>query len=271
MCLNYCKFIKLYCLISVIFVLNFLKLIYIMHLIKLSAISSTNDFLKQLSASGQLEDFTVVWAEQQTEGKGQMGGRWVSESSKNLTFSILLNGTLLKIEDLFTLNVMVANAVIKALNFFEFDHISVKWPNDILSYNKKIAGILIENNIRADGTIHSVVGIGINVMQTLFDGFPQASSIFLQYGEVVEQEQLLSKIVSLLKSSVLDLRGGAKEEWDFYHEHLFRKDVASVFETTLGQRFMGIIKNVNHHGQLVVEPEHGDLKYFNLKEIKLLY
>jgi len=242
-----------------------------MHLIKLSAISSTNDFLKQLSASRQLDDFTVVWAEQQTQGKGQMGGKWVSESSKNLTFSILLNGGHFQIDDLFTLNVMVANAVIKALDFFELDHISVKWPNDILSYNKKIAGILIENNIRADGTIHSVVGIGINVMQTLFDGFPQASSIFLQYGKAVEQEQLLSKIVSLLKHSVLKLRERAIGEWDFYHEHLFRKDVASVFENTQGQRFMGIVKKVNHHGQLVVQPEHGDFKCFNLKEVKLLY
>lgn len=271
MCLNYCKFIKLYCVISVIFVLNFLKLIYIMYLIKLSATSSTNDFLKQLSATQQLEDFTVVWAENQTEGKGQMGGKWVSESSKNLTFSILLNETSFEIEDLFTLNVMVANAVIKALNFFKLDHISVKWPNDILSYNKKIAGILIENNIRANGTIQSVVGIGINVMQTQFDGFPQASSIFRQYGVALEQELLLDKIVSFLKQSVLHLKEGAEGEWDFYHDHLFRKEVASVFENMHGQRFMAIIKNVNHHGQLVVQPEHGDVKLFNLKEIKLLY
>lgn len=242
-----------------------------MHLIKLSAISSTNDFLKQLSATRQLDDFTVVWAEQQTQGKGQMGGKWVSESSKNLTFSILLNRTSVQVEDLFTLNVMVANAVVKALNFFELDHITVKWPNDILSYNKKIAGILIENNIRADGTIHSVVGIGINVMQTSFDGFPQASSIFLQYGKTVEKEELLTKIVSLLKQSVFNLKESAREEWDLYHDHLFRKEVASVFEDVQGQRFMGIIKNVNHHGQLVVQPEHGSLKCFNLKEIKLLY
>ena len=59
-----------------------------MYLIKLNATSSTNDFLKKLAADTDLTDFTVVWADVQLQGKGQMGSVWVTEDAKNLTFSI---------------------------------------------------------------------------------------------------------------------------------------------------------------------------------------
>ena len=86
-----------------------------MYLIKLNATSSTNDFLKNLSATSNLDDFTVVWADKQLQGKGQMGSVWVTEDAKNLTFSIYLKEKMTTVDNLFTLNVVVANAVLKAL------------------------------------------------------------------------------------------------------------------------------------------------------------
>ena len=65
-----------------------------MKLIKLDAIDSTNDFLKRLSVEQSLENFTVVTAERQTRGKGQMGAKWDSETGKNLMFSVLVNNVL---------------------------------------------------------------------------------------------------------------------------------------------------------------------------------
>lgn len=242
-----------------------------MHLIKLSAISSTNDFLKQLAATQYLENFTVVWADNQTNGKGQMGSKWIVESSKNLTFSVLLKDESLKTENLFTLNIIVANAVLKALFSFELANIHIKWPNDILSYSKKIAGILIENNIKADGTIQAIVGIGINISQTDFEGFKQASSLLNQYQIEIDKEVMLNKIILFLKESFNNFEKKADEEWEFYHQNLFRKDVVSTFENINNEKFLGIIKRVNHHGQLVVQLENDDLKFFNLKEIKLMY
>ena len=159
-----------------------------MYLIKLNATSSTNDFLKHLAVKQSLSNFTVVWADVQTNGRGQMGAEWVTESSKNLTFSVLLNSLNLQTPDLFTLNVMIANAVSKALESYNLTNIWVKWPNDILSYNKKVAGILVENNIKADGSIQSVIGIGINLNQTNFELFPQGSSILNQYQRVLDKE-----------------------------------------------------------------------------------
>lgn len=240
-----------------------------MYLIKLNATSSTNDFLKQLAVKQSLSNFTVVWADVQTNGRGQMGAEWVTESSKNLTFSVLLNSLNLQTPDLFTLNVMITNAVSKALESYNLTNIWVKWPNDILSYNKKVAGILVENNIKADGSIQSVIGIGINLNQTNFELFPQGSSILNQYQRVLDKEDLLKKIVDLLETTIESFDKDVA--WAYFHKKLFRKDKVSAFEDANGTKFSGIIKGVNHHGQLEVQLENDDLQCFNLKEIKLLY
>lgn len=242
-----------------------------MNLIKLSATTSTNDYLKQLSAKQSLKDFTAVWAEVQTKGKGQMGTQWKAEASKNLTFSIFINKKELLINDLFGLNCMIANTLVEAFEYFKLTNIYIKWPNDILSYNKKIAGVLIENNIKTDGSIQTIIGIGINVLQTDFDGFPNASSILNQYGKEIDREELLIKIVSLLQDRFVNFQENIENEWQKYHKHLFRKDVVSTFENAEKEKFNGIIKEVNRQGQLVVQLEDDDLKCFNLKEVKLLY
>ena len=72
-----------------------------MRLIKLDAIDSTNDFLKRLVAAESLANYTVVSTQNQTNGKGQMGSVWTSEPGKNLTFSVLLFGVLLKVESIY--------------------------------------------------------------------------------------------------------------------------------------------------------------------------
>jgi len=242
-----------------------------MYLIKLNATSSTNDFLKKLAADTDLTDFTVVWADVQLQGKGQMGSVWVTEDAKNLTFSFYLKEKKTTADNLFTLNIIVANAVLKALISLNLTNIYVKWPNDILSYNKKISGILIENNIHANGSVSSVIGIGINCEQINFEGFPQASSIFKQYSITPDRLQLLTAIVNNIKSSLIDFENQTDDQWNYYHNHLFRKDAVSTFESKDGQLFNGIIKEVNRHGQLVLQLENDDLKCYNLKDIKLMY
>lgn len=242
-----------------------------MYLIKLSATSSTNDFLKNLSATTELKNYSVVWADVQFSGKGQMGSKWITEGAHNLTFSVYLENTVDSAEDLFTLNVIVANAVIRSLNQLNLTNIYVKWPNDILSYNKKIAGILIENSFQASGTIRSIIGIGINCEQMNFDFLPQASSIKKQYQVVPDRLQLLTLVVDYIKESMTAISDTSANEWQYYHDNLFRKDLVSTFENKNGALFNAIIKKINRQGQLVVQLENDDLKCFNLKDVKLMY
>ena len=121
-----------------------------MKLIKLDAIDSTNEFLKGLSSNQVVENFTVVTAEIQTKGKGQMGAVWVSESGKNLIMSVLVNSFLLNNNQIFDINIVTSVSIIQALKTFKIPEVSIKWPNDIMSYNKKIGGVLIENSIKSN-------------------------------------------------------------------------------------------------------------------------
>ena len=139
-----------------------------MKIIKLHTIHSTNDYLKSLTNDKLLEDFTVVWADFQSEGKGQRGSSWLSKKGKNLTFSVFLDTSFLLIEQQFYLNIITSLAVYNLLKKKMIEHVKIKWPNDILSDNKKICGILIENSFKSQAINHSVIGVGLNVNQTDF-------------------------------------------------------------------------------------------------------
>lgn len=242
-----------------------------MDIIKLNAIPSTNDYLKELAVSNALNDFTVVVADNQINGKGQMGSVWCVEPSTNLTFSVLLGCGLVSIDQIFVVNISVVNAIHKVLLSFGLDNIAIKWPNDIMSYNKKIGGILIENNLKANGDLQSIIGIGINVNQMNFDGLPQASSILKSHGIIVDKHELMIQIVSVFKEVILNLEVNKNFEWNYYHQYLFKKNIPVTFELKDQSKFTGMIKNVNQLGQLGVLNEDDVLTYYGLKEIKMLY
>ena len=97
-----------------------------------------------------LANFTVVVAENQTNGRGQRGANWEVENGKNLTFSVLIKDVLLKVEEVFNLNVIVAVSLFQTLDQLKILNLAIKWPNDILADNRKIGGILIENILKSD-------------------------------------------------------------------------------------------------------------------------
>ena len=242
-----------------------------MNIIKLNAINSTNDYLKALIVAQKLENFTAVVAEHQTKGKGQMGAVWSVEPGKNLTFSVLVKDAVPEINTIFNLNVAVALSVAKTLEYFNIPNVKVKWPNDILTGNKKIAGILIENNIGSNGGIHSVVGIGLNVNQSNFNGLPKATSMAVEVGEEFDKEQVLHKILEYLKAYVMAMQSNTTELlWDEYHLKLYKKNIPMTFEKD-NSKFMGIIKGVSRTGQLQVQLEDDSVVEYAVKEVQLLY
>ena len=137
-----------------------------MKIIKLDAIDSTNTYLRQLSSEEKLDDFTVVTAASQTAGKGQMGTKWASEKGKNLTFSVFKKVSCLENDEQFYISMATSLAIYNALKGFQIPKLAIKWPNDILSENQKICGILIENVIQNSKMTAAIIGIGLNVNQT---------------------------------------------------------------------------------------------------------
>lgn len=243
-----------------------------MKLIKLDAIDSTNDFLKRLSVEQSLDNFTVVSAENQTHGKGQMGAKWDSEIGKNLMFSIVLNNVLNNINEIYDLNVVVALSIINTLDNYNIPNLSIKWPNDILSDNKKLAGILIENTFKNNGEIYSIIGVGLNVNQINFDTLPNASSLAVIMEKEFNKEIILKQLIDSLKFNCkLFQNKSASLLWENYNNNLFKKGVPMAFSLPNETHFMGIIQGVNTSGKLEVKLENNTIKTFGIKEVQLLY
>ena len=242
-----------------------------MQIIKLNAIDSTNNYLKKLLLETVLDDFSVVVANHQTQGKGQMGSEWVSEKGKNLTFSILKSKTSLLLHQKFMLSILVSLSIVKTLEGYNIPKLAIKWPNDILSDHHKIAGILIENSIKNQQIEFSVIGIGLNVNQETFEGLPKVCSLKHILGFPVNKEELLHKLVKNLQRYFrLFSEKGAAVFTNEYESYLFRKDKPSTFMLPDESLFTGIIRGVTDSGKLQLQLEDAT-KEFNLKELTLMY
>ena len=242
-----------------------------MKLIKLDAIDSTNEFLKGISSNQILENFTVVTAENQTKGKGQMGSVWDSEPSKNLIMSVLINGFVTDINQIFDINIVVSVSVIQVLEDLNIPELSIKWPNDIMSYTKKIGGILIENSIKSNGSINSIAGLGLNVNQINFENLPKASSLAEICNTTFDKEEILLKIIENLEQNIELWYHNSDYFWSFFANKLFKKGIPMPFEDQNQQNFMGIIQGVSSNGKLEILLEDDSVSEFDIKEIQMLY
>lgn len=219
-----------------------------------------------------LTDETIVWAESQFDGRGQRGSGWVSKAGESLTFSMLKRFTNIETDQQFYINLAVSIAVADALRDLKVPHVSVKWPNDIMSDSKKLCGILIENQLVAEKIATSVIGIGINVNNESFPELPGAGSIYQTTGIKFVLEDVFNVVlVNLQKQLHLLILGNFAKLKEEYEDRLFKKDMVSVFEDSNGVKYNGIIRGVAHSGRLIVETDSGILKKYSLKEIKMCF
>lgn len=242
-----------------------------MLIIKLNATDSTNDYLKQLHKDKYLEDYTVVVTDNQTNGKGQMGAVWLSEPGKNLTFSVLAKGLVLEKQTIFDYNIAVTIAILEVLQSLNIPKLNIKWPNDILAESKKLGGILIENSVKADGTIDSIIGIGLNINQEDFVKLPTATSLKKLTQKTYDLDLLLAQIVTQIVQNLTHLYLQKTTYWNTYIAHLFKINVPVAFENNNQQKFMGIIKGVTPEGKLSVQLEDDSVATYGLKEVRMLY
>lgn len=243
-----------------------------MKIIKLNAIDSTNAYLKKLSKKKYLEDATIVMAENQTQGRGQMGSTWQSKAGQSLTFSIFKRFERLTIAQQAKITFGVSVGLKKALKKLLIPAISIKWPNDIMSYQHKLCGILIENQLEGNTIISSVIGIGLNVNETRFSDLPQATSMKLVTGITFNLEEVMQLISASVLEHLNKLETEDTEQLKVnYEKVLFRKNKVTVFEDATGTKFNGMILGVNDAGELIVESEDEVRRAYELKNIKMLY
>lgn len=243
-----------------------------MQIIKLSATDSTNSYLKNLMLEGNLSDLTVIVAENQTKGRGQMSASWESEAGNNLTFSVLKKHRELNIEHQFLISICVSLAIYNVLTDLSVPRVMIKWPNDILSGTSKLCGILIENIISGSKVKASIIGIGLNVNQLKFSDNLKATSIKLELKQEQHLESLLKKIMDKFFVFLERIDGSNKVLlYKEYEKYLFRKGIVSTFQKPDETVFTGIISGITPEGNLRVKLKDDTYEEYGLKEVKLLF
>ncbi|NDV77796.1 biotin--[acetyl-CoA-carboxylase] ligase [Dysgonomonas sp. 511] len=242
--------------------------------IHMQACSSTNTCLLELAVSGQvkkgspLPEGSIIWAEYQTSGKGQQGNSWESGKGENLLFSIIFYPTMIKANEQFIISQMVSLAVAECLQKYVAD-ISIKWPNDIYWREKKICGILIENNLLENTISQSVCGIGININQDEFvSNAPNPVSLMQITGKSYDRESVLDEVNELILTYYQRVKENDYQPiTEKYKSLLFRRNGYYKYSDKTGD-FLAKIKDIKPNGLLVLETNLGEEKLFAFKEVK---
>ncbi len=244
-----------------------------MNIVKLDAINSTNNYLKKLSKEDETVDWTIVTAEHQTLGRGQMNTIWESDKGKNLVCSILVRFDTFKSQDQFYLNCAVSLGIYHTLKKFAIPNLTIKWPNDIMSGSKKVCGILIENSLISNRIANTIIGIGLNVNQERFSKeLPKAISMKQILGVTFDRDEILENLIFSLQEQIELLH---QKNFDLLHNNyenvLFQKEEVRVYENVEKEKFMGKILGVTKKGRLLVEQENDVVKKYDFKEIVFVY
>ncbi|MEO8148047.1 MAG: biotin--[acetyl-CoA-carboxylase] ligase [Bacteroidia bacterium] len=241
-------------------------------IIYLKSVASTNSYAWQLLNAEHPAEGTVVNCTNQTDGRGMQGNNWESEADKNLAFSVILYPEFLDIDYFFALNQVAALSVCEFLRETTGEDFKVKWPNDVMFENKKIAGILIENNLRGNIVTASVAGIGININQTNFMSYmPDAVSLKMITGKIYALDKMLNEVCVKMNDYYDILKQG---DYNFlhreYHRFLYRYNEQHQFQKN-GIYFNGIIKGVRADGKLLLADEYGINQVIDVKEVRFVY
>jgi BirA family biotin operon repressor/biotin-[acetyl-CoA-carboxylase] ligase len=227
---------------------------------------STNEIAHNL-LKGPIEEGTLVITDHQFEGKGQRGSVWQADPFVNLTFSLILKPEFLSARQQFGLTMAVSLSIKHMLDQHLPGETLIKWPNDIVFRQKKIAGILMENTLQGHWLQTVVVGIGLNVNQMEFRDI-QATSMKLATGNHFDLNDILNELVTAISEEYANLKNGTLGQISkHYHESLFGIGEKRRFKSR--NEFMGTILGTDQTGRLIIATEEGK-RVFHNKEISFL-
>ena len=232
------------------------------------AVSSTNTLAADWAEEGA-PDGAVVYAEQQTQGRGRLGRTWQSQPGLNLTFSVVLRPNL-PAERMGMIPIAAGLAVAEALDAFVSPLIAgIKWPNDVLLRGRKCGGILLESRWTGGERVPAVVlGIGINVNQAEFppeiaDG---ATSLLLESGRGVARAPLFAAILGKLEERLEGLSKRAAEVRQAYLERMAQLNSEVTLRFSGGDSVCGLAVGLDESGGLVLDTD-GVRRVFHSGEV----
>ncbi len=240
-------------------------------LLHFPSLASTNASASEMLTEMQVSEGTVISTFNQFAGRGQMGNTWACLPDENIAMSIILMPKFLSPQRQFLLNCITALAVRDTLARHTNKQVSVKWPNDVLIEDKKVCGILIQNTLSSNQILTSIVGIGLNINQTIFSpDLPYASSLAIETGEQFDLKFLQKECFETLERYYLSLRSGNTHRVErAYLAQLYAYREVRTYELPDGTRFDATLVGITATGQLILA-WNGQEQHFNVKEVALL-
>jgi BirA family transcriptional regulator, biotin operon repressor / biotin---[acetyl-CoA-carboxylase] ligase len=241
--------------------------------IELDSVDSTNKHAAELLAGGKIGHGAVIMAHAQTAGRGQRGRTWFSSSGLDLTASVVLVPQGMKLSAQFDLAKLVAVAVHDVVSGSFVDAgrdpapVRIKWPNDVLVDRRKIAGILIKNEVVGTLVQSCVVGIGLNVNSTDLDIDINATSLLLETGREEKVREVLERICERLDVRWTEFLQGGRSIAEVYSGLLWARGRFSEF-TLDGAPFTGRPLDVDDDGRLIVEDHMGAVNAYGLERLR---
>ncbi len=220
----------------------------------LDTVDSTNNYAAGRIYAGLAKHGEAWFARDQFAGKGQRGKTWKAAPGENIFLSIIVSPDKAFEPTPFLLSVLTANTCREFLSEVISENVNIKWPNDMYCRDRKTGGILIENIYKGSSWDKAIIGIGINVNQTLFDkSVLNATSLKILTGEIYDPialaKQLHEELLTAINNISPDQFPGLSQ---LYNEHLYKRNTTvklkkdnAVFETK--------ICAVNEYGQLLTK------------------
>lgn len=233
------------------------------------SIDSTNDFLKNQKNTN---DIHFCIAEQQTQGKGRLHREWHSPFGKNIYLSCLYPFQK-DISELGGLSLIVGLAVVKTVQHFGFMNAKMKWPNDIIYDNNKLAGVLVEIQAETHGTTQAIIGIGLNVNMTTAkskDIHQVWTSLKKISGNDINRNEVCIMLIKNLLHYLNQFNQSGfrlfMDEWKSA-DSLFNQEITVK---NVNDKIQGKVLGINDQGHLLVELPNGIVRGFSSGDTSIL-
>ncbi|NNE26691.1 MAG: biotin--[acetyl-CoA-carboxylase] ligase [Saprospiraceae bacterium] len=239
--------------------------------IYLEKTASTNQYAQELLSKSLPHRNYCVYTDNQTVGRGQIDRYWFSDVGKNLTVSYLFH-IKIDVKNQFDISIALSLALYDFCSeILDAQHLYIKWPNDIYYNDQKLAGLLIQNSIRGDKVINTILGIGLNVNQDLF---PKDIPNPISLRQITGQSFDVLDIIFSLEKAVgrrFALLNKNSEAWrKEYFTKLYTKGRKARFKRTdTNVVFEGEIHSITREGKLVLDTGN-QKEVFNFREIQML-
>ena len=229
---------------------------------------STNDDCLRAAENGA-DEYSVFVADYQNQGRGRGGRKWDSSPKSGLTFSVLLYPTPEKTRYAGRFSALGALSLVRALENLEGIEAYIKWPNDVLLNDRKIAGILVESLWEGESLKAIVLGMGINILEESIPDVKRviypASSIETETGKKISRTVLLSEILK----QIMELRPifSSNEFIKLWNDKLAFKGQDAILHADDGRLLKYQIQYVDEDGCLIVRNHLGKIQKVSSGEL----